>query len=271
MADNDQNDEYKFEDSDEINLEVLEDENVPSTTHSFDESGRKNLTDVKRNALIAVGLLIIIIIIFKLLGSLFSSKNKVEKATVPPIHTMNTGSVPSTAPPLQPAPLSELAPIQPPAPGGSQISQKLSVLEVNQQTVRSQVMSVSSQLEGVNLNVNDLTSKIAALSQMVATLTEKVDEQSQTIARLTARTVRPKPPIVPQRRAAITTRNQPTYYIQAVIPGRAWLITENSTATLTVREGTVIAGYGTVKLIDPLQGRVLTSSGRVIRFSQQDS
>ncbi|HAF87135.1 MAG TPA: type IV secretion protein IcmG, partial [Legionellales bacterium] len=61
-----------------------------------------------------------------------------------------------------------------------------------------------------------------------------------------------------------------SYYIKAVIPGRAWLIAANG-STLTVSEGTNIKGYGMVKLIDSTQGRILTSSGRVIRFSQQDS
>jgi intracellular multiplication protein IcmG len=32
-----------------------------------------------------------------------------------------------------------------------------------------------------------------------------------------------------------------------------------------------LPGYGTVKYIDASQGMVLTSSGRVIRFSQDDS
>ena len=60
------------------------------------------------------------------------------------------------------------------------------------------------------------------------------------------------------------------YYIQAVIPGRAWLVSSQG-LTITVREGTSVPGYGIVKLIDPNQGRILTSSGRTITFSQQDS
>jgi intracellular multiplication protein IcmG len=60
------------------------------------------------------------------------------------------------------------------------------------------------------------------------------------------------------------------YNIQAVIPGRAWLIATNG-ATLTVSQGTAIPGYGIVKLIDPVQGKVTTSSGQIIRFSQEDS
>ena len=60
------------------------------------------------------------------------------------------------------------------------------------------------------------------------------------------------------------------YYIQAVIPGRAWLIATNG-STLTVREGSTIPGYGIVRKIDPNLGKVFMSTGKVIRFSQLDS
>jgi len=33
----------------------------------------------------------------------------------------------------------------------------------------------------------------------------------------------------------------------------------------------LIPGYGAVKLVDPAQGQVLTSTGKVIKFSQLDS
>jgi len=60
------------------------------------------------------------------------------------------------------------------------------------------------------------------------------------------------------------------YFLQAIIPGRAWLISTNGD-TVTVREGTRISSYGVVRFIDAKRGRVLTSSGQVIRFSQEDS
>ncbi|MBA3536672.1 MAG: type IV secretion protein IcmG, partial [Tatlockia sp.] len=78
---------------------------------------------------------------------------------------------------------------------------------------------------------------------------------------------KPKPV---RRRLIVKSAPRLMYFIQAIIPGRAWLIATNG-STITVREGTRIAGWGVVKLIDPIQGRVLTSSGRIIRFSQRDS
>jgi intracellular multiplication protein IcmG len=109
--------------------------------------------------------------------------------------------------------------------------------------------------------------KMAELNQVITQLNAKLETQSQVIERLTVRTA-PKPPKPRVLNGFLNQRLK--YYVQAVIPGRAWLIATNG-ATLTVREGTLISGYGVVKLIDPTQGRVLTSSGRIIRFSQSDS
>ena len=104
------------------------------------------------------------------------------------------------------------------------------------------------------------------LNGVIANLSAKVDQQSREIEGLTIR--RQEANKVYHRGAQAT--HFPKYHIQAVIPGRAWLIATNG-ATLTVREGTAVAGYGMVRLIDPSQGRVTTSSGQVIRFSQEDS
>lgn len=278
MADNNQNDEYHLSNEDDFNPTVLDNEPVPLDSESSSATtGKKNINEIKRNALIAVGLVIIVIIIFKLLGSLFTSK-PVEKANVPPVSVSTVEALPppintptqfQSEPAVSSANTSELTSVSQTELDGSKITQKLSVLEVSQQTIRSQMMTVNSQLEGVSASVNDLTIKMAALNQMIATLAAKVDQQAQTIALLTTKTARPCP-IVQKQRVFAPSQPTYTYYIQAVIPGRAWLVASNG-ATLTVREGTTIAGYGTVKLIDPLSGRVVMSSGRVIRFSQQDS
>jgi intracellular multiplication protein IcmG len=106
---------------------------------------------------------------------------------------------------------------------------------------------------------------VSELNRMIAALSDKLDSQAKTIESLAAK------PVV-RKTHPIVGRNKPLvqYNIQAVIPGRAWIVATNGT-TLTVREGSKVPGYGLVKLIDPNQGRVITSSGRVIRFSQEDS
>lgn len=257
MVDNNQdNDEYQFSDMDVINPDKMDDDLVSTKSMADGQEGTKK--DVRRNALIVVGLIILAMIAYKFMGAIFSSKKTPVPATttlikplVPPVITK-----PSSVTPV---------PVVTTKTPDSQTEQKLSALEFSQQTIRTEVTSINNQLGGLTSNVNDLTAKIDALTQSLNILSAKMEQQSHEIEVLT---VRAKPAkVVTVVRKSVP---RPMYYIQAVIPGRAWLIATNG-STLTVREGTIIPGFGTVKLIDPVQGRVLMSTGQIIRFSQQDS
>lgn len=57
----------------------------------------------------------------------------------------------------------------------------------------------------------------------------------------------------------------PAYYVQAVIPGRAWL-KDASGKIVSVGIGDQVQGYGTVTKIEPRSGTVITSSGNKIEY-----
>lgn len=267
MADKDQyNDEYQFADLDAMTPDTGDEGDVmaadPISSEEPQSVGPSDTNNVKRNALIVVALVILIMIIYKFVGSIFSDKNTPVKATTPTVTVPAPAAVqvrPLTSPVATPAPVTSEPNVD------VQISQKLSAIEVSQQSMRTDVSSVSSQIGGINTNLNTLVAKIAELDGIISNLSAKLDDQARVIEQLTARRQAKKVHYAPRKAA-----HYPKYYIQAVIPGRAWLIATNG-ATLTVREGTIIAGYGMVKLIDPNQGRIITSSGQVIRFSQEDS
>ncbi|ASQ45266.1 type IVB secretion system protein IcmG/DotF [Legionella clemsonensis] len=266
---NEYNDEYQFSDLDVISPDANEEETTSSTVVK-QESG----ANIRRNALIAVIIIVIAMLAYKFLGPLFTKKPQ-SADTVPPLTTTSTPQ-PVTPPPSQ---VQTVTPTEPTPPvettppvtqpvstvDNSEITQRLSALEVSQQNLRSEMDSLNSQLATINTNINTLTTKIAQLNQTLTVIVSRVEEQSKEISVLTVRT-KPKP----VRKVVIKAPPPPSYFIQAIIPGRAWLIAQNG-STITVREGTQVAGYGVIKLIDSRQGRVLTSSGRVIRFSQQDS
>lgn len=272
MADNDQNnDEYKFAELDSLDNESMEND---AGLHHSTASGQGpyvERTNVKRNALIVIAIIILAMVIYKLSGVLFPGKSNVDstQSSVAPVTPLT---------PITPQPVkSEITPTPTPvrvepqpqtvvSTSDNDLKQKVSSLEQSQQNVRAEVNTVGQQVGTVNNNVNNLNNQIAKLNQVIENLSNQVAKQSEEISILMARS-QPKPPKTVKYRI----KTQPlVYYIQAVIPGRAWLIGTNG-STLTVREGTRIAGYGTVKLIDSLQGRVLTSSGHIIRFSQADS
>ncbi len=262
MADkkNDYNDEYELADLDALGPETPEETLAATEIHSDKKNPIAN-PDIRRNALMVIAAIIFAMLLYKFIWPLFTaSKKTATEINPPPVTTIPV--------PTQPKVIESLPqPITPAAtPVAPQIEQKLSALELGQQNVRAEVSSVTNQLGGINTNVNELTNKIAQLNQIISTLAAKVDQQSSEVAGLLAKS-RPKPSKHFVRKRTVGRAN---YYLQAVIPGRAWLISSNG-STLTVREGSQIMGYGVVKLIDPNQGRVITSSGQIIRFSQQDS
>lgn len=269
MAENDQdNDEYKFAELDSVDNESMGDEhglNKATTTGNAQFSERKN---IKRNALIAVGLIVFAMVMYKLIGLMFTKKSSTESAqtaitpvaqvTPQPIQTEITPTPTITPVVVETQPVLNT--------GDADLKQKVSAIELSQQTVRSEVNTVGQQVGAVNNNINNLNTKIANLNQVIENLSNQVTTQSQELNILMARSQ-------PKKVKHVVHQIQVQriiYYLKAVIPGRAWLIGSNG-STLTVREGTKVAGYGTIKLIDSMQGRVLTSSGQIIRFSQEDS
>ncbi|KTC86353.1 type IVB secretion system protein IcmG/DotF [Legionella brunensis] len=268
---NEYGDEYQFSDLDVISPDAAEEDAATQTPAAKKGEGS---TNIRRNALVAVVIIVVVMLAYKFLGPLFTKKP--QTSDVPPIAATTSQQItpqpqPQEQPvvtPTEPPPTAQTTtPVvqPPPSEDNSQINQRLSALEVSQQNLRSEMDAVNSQLATINTNLNALATKIAQLNQALTVIVARVEEQSKEMAIITLRT---KPKTL--KRIVVKAPPPPTYFIQAIIPGRAWLIAQNG-STITVREGTQIAGYGVVKMVDSRQGRVVTSSGRVIRFSQQDS
>lgn len=268
MADKDQfHDEYHFDDLDALNPELDQQiEHGDEATEKAEPQAVSAQSHVKRNALIVVGIFLIILVIYKIASSIFSNDTitKTSEPVMKPLRPVSQVAQPvsstitttETTPAVVDVTETTSAPLQ----------QKLTTIEQNQQNVHNEVVTINNQMTGVNNNVHTIMMKMNELNQIIAQLNQRVDSQSQMIEHLVAKArARRKPP-----QAHLPPQMMPKLFLQAIIPGRAWLIATNG-ATLTVREGTVIPGRGVVRMIDPLQGRVTLSSGQVIRFSQDDS
>ena len=261
MADND---EYQYTELDPLNPTVSnEDEGLKDTT----AVGRGNPPNIKRNAIIAIVCFVCLMGIYKLWSAHHDEKIVTAKSRhyVPP-HPPKP--IPSPVERIVKAPIAPSLPVQNDVHVNEQssIQSKLSELGRSQGQALSNISELSEQLASVRSNIDLLASKITALTGVMNTLNEKLDKQLESVSSNTAK------PVEKVVRRHVRKKFGPPllYYIQAVIPGRAWLVATNG-STVTVREGSRISGYGMVTLIDPNQGRVVTSSGRVIRFSQEDS
>lgn len=257
MADNDQyNDEYQFSDLDALTPEGFDESNDGEKSsetehkHQFIEGA-----NVKKNALIAVAAFILIMIIYGLLRSYFDHKEVATQPMQPPAPKVPTTTTPQPVA-VTPAALTTQTP---------DLKKQMSAIELVQQNMRSEVSDLGNQLSAVSSNLTVLSAELNKIHQVISELNTKIDQQSREINQFMVR-AKPAPKKQVVRKMVPTKK----YSVQAVIPGRAWLISTDG-ATLTVSEGTNIPGYGTVKLIDPQQGRVLTSSGKVLKFNQNDS
>lgn len=260
MADNDNNqDEYQFTELDALGNETLDDDESGLNNPGSSITAEPERKDIKRNALITVGVIVVLFVLYKLLASMFGGSAE-------PVQT-GTAPIPKMTTPVQtvvtPAPIEQ--PQQVITQTDPDLKQKVTALEVSQQGVSAQVNSLGENVGNVNNNVNNINAQLVKMNELITDLSNQLAKQSDELNRLTTH-AKPKRVYRPGK-----AYSKPiTYNIQAVIPGRAWLIGSNG-STLTVREGTKIAGYGLVKLIDSMQGRVITSSGQEIRFSQDDS
>ncbi|TAL58982.1 MAG: type IV secretion protein IcmG [Legionella sp.] len=262
MVDNDQNnDEYQFTEMDSLENDSLGDSD-PGLQNPGYEGLNPPKKDIRKNALIVVGVVIFAVILYKIIGSWYFGKAQPVDQALKPTTTISPQPIQTVTPkPVvmepQPQVVTQVDP---------DLKQKVSAIEISQQGVKSQVSSLSDNVNTVNNNISSLNTQVTKMNQLIEDLTAQLAKQSDEINQLRVR-AKPKAVYRGPRRAHVAAV---MYYVQAVIPGRAWLIGTNG-STLTVREGTRIPGYGVVKLIDSIQGQVLTSSGRVIRYSQEDS
>ena len=284
MADEDEqiedigdNDEYQFADLDGLGTEPVD---SPSDSEAIETEeagvssppnrGRLDPQMMKtiKKGVFAVGGLLLFLLIYKFVTSFFASpKAEVKKRT----------PVAVTAPKVEPKSRAQIQPkLKSPLPlqvsnttlDNNSTNKKLDALVQERTRLNADLLSMHKQVRDVTQAVSAMTSSIDDLKQSMESMNEKIEQQSQQVTRLKSVKRTKVSASAPVSRAAKTPRTR--YFVQAIIPGRAWLMSSQG-KTLTVSRGSAVPGYGDVRLINSKLGRVFTSSGRVIQFSQADT
>jgi intracellular multiplication protein IcmG len=206
--------------------------------------------NVRRNAIIAV------LVLFTLIGVL--------KCT-------SIGSIEHEDAKNKPEPIARTSQMNPLADAGATSQQNLELLQ-SQKALNASISGLSEQINQMNTQIASLSQTNQATLQQINELNNKIQMNQQVIQELIASTKTRS--VLGQKTTHHVVKNrqmgpQLTYYLQAVIPGRAWLVSSDG-RTLTVRQGSKIPAYGIIKHIDAMQGRLTTTSGRVIVFNQAD-
>lgn len=256
-------DESGLDDNQNSTEEVIEQAN-PKTKNSPDYASQvRNIIqqpNIRRNGLIAVGALVFLIFLLKFMG-----KDEIPKQSG------------NTAKPKVPEKIAQVsnpmlqAPTQLKMPTFANQNVQPDRLNEIERNLQSNLSSMRDQIGQLSNQVNNLTSTNQALNTQISELSSKLLANQRALEELIA-VKKSRPAIVPS--SPMNFKSQPkiekiAYYVQAVIPGRAWLISSQGT-TLTVRVGSKVPGLGVVHRIDELQGRVLMSTGHIIAFAQAD-
>ncbi len=137
-------------------------------------------------------------------------------------------------------------------------TQKIKNLEKDLELTAGKIVNVDRSLGDIHQDIKQLTQIVKSLTEQVNELyaskeAYKVDQANKARKASIATSSAPKKSTVSQSMS-----------IHAIIPGRAWLRTQEG-KTLSVAEGDMLGEYGKILKIDAPTGTVITSSGVTIR------
>lgn len=121
------------------------------------------------------------------------------------------------------------------------------------------LMEALNKINGIDRKISDLSDlqlQIQILNREVNSLKSDVVQQSQIVGQSQAQ--------INQNMVELLDQHAPKMYVQAAIPGRAWLRSETG-QLLTVIPGDEVAGFGRVMSIDAQTGTVVMSTRAVFK------
>ncbi len=245
-----------------------------TNTNTFDSGSASSnkaaniLEHLKRkNIVIAIGVIIGIFCIYKIMDVLFTPGAPRHKI-VAPVQTQMPKPIQSENTSISSAPMPAATNVVAAMPSNQEqiatasVANRLNTLEQQANTEQSNLERLSTQVNDLQTSLNNMDSKLSSLTtSLQAVAAEVVKQEAVQAAKQAAK-----------KKANSVAQAAPkaVYYIKAMVPGRAWLSTQNG-GTITVSLGNNLPGYGTVEVIDPSQGTLITSSGAIIGYSSGDS
>lgn len=206
----------------------------------------------RRNIFVLIAIIIVIFVAYKFMdvitgGSLHRTVAKPVATVTPPVE------------PTFPAPVAEVA--LPPQP--TAVEKRLNALESQHADYQAGLDKLNTQVTDIQNSLSDLNAHLSSLNEAIQAIGSQLAQQQAELAARAAAKIK-------ATHVRVIHIVKPIYFVRAMIPGRAWLIT-GSGETITVSLGDELPGYGTVQVIDPNQGTITTSAGAIIGYSPGDS
>lgn len=217
-----------------------------------------------RIGLIVVLVLLITVVIYRCSSDPLSKKTNEKIAPIPVSHSVAKPqeAVVSRVPTVTFRSQSQVS-----TSGSGMTDGQFQRLEKANADLQSQIRDLSSQMSNLRSNVDTTTASLKVVAEQLSQLATTIGSEAKKTAGLAALLKQQKNPFAAARVEMPVAQLQCA--LQAIIPGRAWLLCSNG-KTMTVSQGTQIPTYGEIRYIDAPSGQVLTSSGQTIAFSQED-
>lgn len=199
-----------------------------------------------RNLLLAIGGIVAFFIFYKVIGLIIHAT---QTKTIKPVAKTTHQQQEMTISPAQIT------------------NNRLTTLESRATATNTRLEQLETMTTDMQNNVNQLQTQISNLTNSVQVLSNQIAQQQADFTALIESQKKPVTKKKTARRVAAAPRT--TYYLQGLVPGRAWL-KDSSGSSVTVQVGDKLPGYGSIEQIDPLTGKVMTSSGIIIRYSPAD-
>lgn len=140
-----------------------------------------------------------------------------------------------------------------------QMMSQLSSLKQNQSQNQNDINQLQQQMQSLHDDVSQATSSQNQMQQDMSMLVTQVKTLTDEVKKLNA-----------ENKAKKNPGPRLVYHLKAILPGRAWIV-DNFGHAETVAVGDKVKDYGRVKSIDPVNGVLMTSSGKVIVYGTYDS
>jgi intracellular multiplication protein IcmG len=276
MADEFKDDEYHFSESGEP--EAFDEEEIKSSVITT-----TGTTQLKRVIIGLVGIFIIVLLGFKMIAGKGDDKRtaakkesakptvtaKAEPKASKPVKVVRTQVTPESTPVLAAAPVNNFSggqatyrPVV--SEPSAKVMRQLRTLNRAREQTSDQIGQLNNKLGEVNSSVSETADKLDKLNNSIQRLTEKLIEQQTEINAL-----KKEKKIAQLKKKKAMEKPEAVYYVQALIPGRAWLQSTRGDIK-TVAKGVELPGYGKVIEIYAKKGEITTTSGKVITFSPAD-
>lgn len=212
-----------------------------------------------RKTWLVISAVIVAIVIYKLSSVIVGDKEKFPEEIAP------TPAIETTQPTASSSVKAPAAQTSTPIDNPFQLDKRLAEVEHHNQQDDARLDKLETKFTTIDADFNQLRGQLSQVQDQLRALTAQLSSLQQQLAKKPEQKAKAKPVAVkPTKKPVVIER--PQYYVQAVIPGRAWLVKGDGSSTISVTVGDPLPSYGTITHINPIRASVMTSSGYTIAY-----